>query len=78
MNFSEENSPIGKRTSGFFDQIYDSISAYSGSTVADSAYVAQQVQIYEREQQLREINKTNKQPAIYNLHIDRVVIDGGE
>lgn len=71
-------SPITERTSGFFDEIYDSISAYSTSTVADSAYVAQQVRIYERERQIEEINKVSKQPTVYNLRIDKVVIDGGE
>lgn len=76
VNFSEaKNSPIAKRTSGFFDQIYDSISAYSGSTVADSEYVTQQVRKYERERQMDELNP---QSTVYNLHIEKFVIDRGK
>lgn len=71
-------SPILKRTSDFFfDPAYDSISAYSGSTVADSEFVAAGIKRYERERNLEEDKKqTESKPTVYNLHIDKLVFDG--
>lgn len=69
--------PILTEGHEFFDCCYDSISAYSGSTVADSEFVAQQVSKYERGQRIDEINNMGKLSTVYNLHIDKLVIDGG-
>lgn len=65
-------SPIVERTSAFFDQHIDSISEYSASTVADSDWVAQRIAKFEQEH----IEQSN-QPTVYNLRIDKIVIDGG-
>lgn len=70
-------SPIFKRTSQNYDHYYDSISAFSESTVADSDFVAQQITKYEKERVNSKNKGNNKQSTIYNLRIDKVVIDGG-
>lgn len=76
------NSPILKRTSDFFfDPPYDSISASvsmrsTGSTVADSEYVAAEIKKYERERNLEDKKQTESKPTVYNLHIDKLVFDG--
>lgn len=73
--YSGTLSPILERTSAFFDhdpRDFDSISAYSDSTVADSEFVAQRVAKFEREQ-----SESCNPPTVYNLRIDKIVIDGG-
>lgn len=72
--YSGTLSPILERTSAFFDHDYDSISACSESTVADSEFVAQRIARYEREQSE---SSQSAQPTVYNLRIDKIVIDGG-
>lgn len=75
---ANSNSPILKRTSQNYDHYYDSISAFSDSTVADSDFVARQITKYEKEKHVNNKNKgNNKQSTVYNLRIDKVVIDGG-
>ena len=74
---TSSTSPILKSTNDFFNYNYDSISAYSGSTVADSEYVAQQINKYEKKQHEDDLNNMGKLSTIYNLRIDKVVIDGG-
>lgn len=73
---NNSTSPILRRTNDFFDSLYDSISGYSESTVADSEYVAQQISKYEKQQSIDDTYR-GKQSTIYNLHIDKVVIDRG-
>lgn len=76
---NNSTSPILKRTSGFYDHNYDSISeAFSESTVADSDYIAQRIREYEKERRLNEaVNENAGKPTVYNVHIDKVVIDNG-
>lgn len=47
----------------------------SGSTIADSEFVANQIKQFEREQNVETSNPNNK-ATVYNLRIDKVVIDG--
>lgn len=70
--YSGPLSPILERTSAFFDQHIDSISEYSVSTVADSEWVAQRIAKFEQEHA-----EQSSQPTVYNLRIDKIVIDGG-
>jgi hypothetical protein len=69
-------SPIVRRTSRHFYDKYDSISdCFSDSTVAPSDYVQRGIDKFELEQS---VQNTSKQATIYNLRIDKVVIDGGK
>lgn len=72
-------SPLGIRTSNYFDfnYHYDSVSAFSGSTVADSEFVAEQIMKFESDRNEADKHNANKQSTVYNLRIDKVVIDGG-
>lgn len=71
---NSSTSPITRQESEFFD-FYDSVSNYSGSTIADSEVVARQVKDYERNLGWR-MNENN-QSAVYNLHIKKVVVPNG-
>lgn len=81
LQSTSSSSPILQRTSDFYDDStyihdydrYDSVSAFSGSTVADSEFVQQQIRQFERENQTIEAKNPN---TVYNLRIDKVVIDG--
>lgn len=73
MESNNLNSPILQRTSDFFDEYrYDSVSAISGSTIADSEFVENQIRQFERQQTAEATNN----PTVYNLRIDKFVIDG--
>ena len=64
----------------FFDHRYDSVSEISLSTVADSDFVAQQIQKYKREnnQQTVDESAVHQESTIYNLRIDKLIIDGSK
>lgn len=88
---TSSTSPNLKRKSDFFDDIsyvhdfdqtsighikmYDSVSTFSGSTIAESEFVAQNIKQFEREQNSGSTIPINK-GTVYNLRIDKVVIDG--
>lgn len=69
-----------RRTSDFFDLDYnfDSISTFSESTIADSDFVAQKIMKFENERNQADKHNSSKQPNVYNLSIDKVVINGGK
>lgn len=71
---NSSTSPIIRPDSDFFD-FYDSVSNYSGSTIADSEVVAKQIKDFERSLGWR-MNENN-QSTVYNLHIKKVVIPNG-
>lgn len=71
---NSSTSPIIRQDSEFFD-FYDSVSTYSGSTIADSEVVARQIEDYERNMGWR-MNENNPS-TVYNLHIKKVVIPNG-
>jgi hypothetical protein len=83
LKLVNKESPILQRTSDFYDDStymhdydrYDSVSAFSGSTIADSEFVAQQIRQFEKDQNA-EAKIANAKPVTYNLRIDKVVIDG--
>lgn len=68
-------SPIVRRESDPFDFFNDSASAVSGSTFANSSVVEQQIKTYERNRDRS--FKDNNQPAVFNVHINTVVIPDG-
>lgn len=71
---TSSNSPILQRTSDFFDEYrYDSVSAISDSTVADSEFIERKIRQYEKQQ--GSVEATNN-ATVYNLRIDKFVIDG--
>lgn len=80
-NEEMDGTPMERRTSHFydFDHHFDSISAFSESTIADSDYVAQRIKKFENDRNHDDKRNSNKQSNanIYNLSIDRIVINGG-
>lgn len=74
-----DGTPMGRRTSNFFDfdHHFDSVSAFSESTIADSDFVSQRIRKFENDRNHDDKRNSNKQSHIYNLSIDKVVINGG-
>ncbi|CRL00274.1 CLUMA_CG013547, isoform A [Clunio marinus] len=67
-----------RQPSEIFDNFFDSISNYSESTVANSEFVANQIRKFENDQTLPSQKELNKPQTVFNLHIDKFVIDGNK